>query len=34
MSKILDQSETNSSNMNDITIKSEFKLNKFYNKIK
>ena len=33
MSNILDQSETNSSNMNDITIESEFKLNNFYNKI-
>ena len=34
MSKFLEQSEANSSNMNDITIESEFKLNNYYyNKI-
>ena len=34
MSKFLEQSETNSSNMNDITIESEFKFNNYYyNKI-
>ena len=33
MSKIFEKSETNSSNMNDITIESEFKISSFYNKI-
>lgn len=33
MAKFLEQSETNSSNMNDITLESEFKFNNFYNKI-
>ena len=33
MSKIFEKSEANSSNMNDITIESEFKISSFYNKI-
>jgi hypothetical protein len=33
MSKIFDKSVTNSSNMNDMTIESEFNLNNFYSKI-